>query len=52
MAKYAITTVFYLECDDEEQVEHTIYNLIEHQNFYPHKGEGYQVVEITELERF
>ena len=52
MPKYAVTTVFYLECIDEEQLDHTIYNLINHQNFYPNKGEGYQVVEIDELESF
>lgn len=52
MPKYAVTTVFYLECDDEDQVKNTTEHLIDDSCLYKDKGEDWQIVSVDEVESF
>lgn len=52
MPKYAVTTVFYLECDNEDQVKHAMDHIVDTSGMYIDRGEDFQIVEISEVESF
>ena len=52
MPKYAVTTVFYLECNDEDHLRNIMDHVVDESALYWNKGEDWQIVEISEVESF
>ena len=50
MPKYAVTTVFYIEAEDEEQAKHVVDNCVLEKTLYKNKGESWSIVEVSEVE--
>ncbi len=49
MQQYAVTVVFYIEAEDEEQAKHTVDNCIWEKPLYKDKGESVSIVDVTEV---
>jgi hypothetical protein len=52
MPKYAVTAVFYIETDDEDQAIHTVDQTIIDSYLYTDRGESWGIVDVCEVESF
>ena len=50
MQQYAVTVVFYIEAEDEDQAKHVVDNCVWEKALYKDKGESWSIVEVSEVE--
>ncbi len=50
MQQYAVTAVFYIEAEDEDQAKHVVDNCVWEKGLYKDKNESWSIVEVSEVE--
>ena len=50
MPQYAVTAVFYIEAEDEEQAMHVVDNCVWEKGLYKDKNESWSIVDTSEVE--
>lgn len=50
MQQYAVTAVFYVNAESEDQAKHAVDNMVNENYLYLDKQESWSIVDVTEVE--